>query len=89
MSKYYIVNEVDRPCERLVAVLCKDGYLRYVHGDLAAHPPMLFEPAAATSLEDFGLVFSERRSDSRIALLAVQVDKSKAIYRTGAGGVRR
>lgn len=45
MSKYYIVNEVDRPCER--------------------------------------------RSDSRIALLAVQVDKSKAIYRTGAGGVRR
>ena len=55
MNKLYIVNDIDRPHERLIAEE-REGLLYYIHPDLRdewASQPMSM--ADATPLSDFGL----------------------------------
>lgn len=56
MSRFFIVNEVDRPCERLIAEK-RGEFLFYIHPDMQEdwHDcPM--ETKDATPLESFGVV---------------------------------
>jgi hypothetical protein len=34
VDRYFIVNDFDRPCPRLIAYMCDDGNLRYVNRDV-------------------------------------------------------
>lgn len=36
--KYVIINDFDKPCARMVAVVCPDGAARYIHPDLVDDP---------------------------------------------------
>jgi len=57
MNKYYIVNCVDRPCERLVAIR-NDDMLHYIHPDMLKHSAMGVR-LDSTLLEDFGFDITE------------------------------
>lgn len=57
--KYYIVNDIDRPCERLVAVEL-DGKLNYLDRSLRRYDSMGM--GKATPMEDFGFTVTEKDS---------------------------
>ncbi len=52
--KYVIINDVDRPCERLICERQPDGSYRYIHPDHKHHPPM-WAGTTATPLKFFGV----------------------------------
>jgi len=52
--EFYIVNEIDRPYERLVTALIPGKGLRYIHPDLADFPFLAYHEDTATSLRAFG-----------------------------------
>lgn len=55
---YYIVNCVDRPCERHIAEMRADGLLYYIHPDLAnAEHYAGMGNRGATPLGEFGVTF--------------------------------
>lgn len=78
--EYYIVNEIDRPCERLVTVE-RDGLLYYIHPDLVHHKGGMSKEQA-TRVEDFGITV---RESGRCAFFT-QTKKSRVLY--SEGGVR-
>lgn len=57
MSKFYITNSFDKPCERLITELAEDGLLYYIHPELREKwkNTGLSLRDEATAVEDFGL----------------------------------
>jgi hypothetical protein len=55
-EKFYIVNEFDRPSEKLIAEKREDGKFYYIHPDLKSWPGM--SPTDPTPLSAFGVVFT-------------------------------
>lgn len=85
MNNFYIVNEFDRPCEKLIAEMWADGKLHYVHPELrkGGRDYGGMSPDWATSLAEFGV---EVKIENGFFKGEVVRDSS-ALYEDG--GVRR
>jgi hypothetical protein len=84
-TSYYIVNEFDRPYERLIAAMGADGKLYYISRvddpSLMRFDGMTAE--RATPLEDFGIRIEEDTPVQGKVTFTL-VAESKALYRDGS-----
>ena len=60
--QYFIVNYIDRPYERHIAVK-KGDWLCYIHPDLRGYVRLYFNEKEATRIEDFGFEVEENIID--------------------------
>jgi hypothetical protein len=78
---YYIVNEIDRPCERLIAQMQVDGTLNYVNPEMRGKKQYLGMSADdATPVEDFGITLTLHKNGLRGSH---DPEKSEATYKDG------
>lgn len=77
-NRFYIVNECDRPCARLIAERIQDGKLSYINTELRKQYPSM-SMKYATPLESFGIEFII----SGGFLIGGLIRDSKAKYRDG------
>lgn len=80
MSKYFIVNDIDRPYERLIAEMQDNGTLCYVHPEMRKYKEYKNMSAdRATQLEDFGITAVETENE----IFFVKTMNSLAKYSSG------
>jgi hypothetical protein len=78
-DRYYIVNEYDRPCERMIARL-ENGRLYYLDPDLRAEFAGGFVPdGRETELSRFGLYLTTYRDN----LVGLKIRSSMVTYQDG------
>lgn len=80
MSKYFIINTVDRPYERLITEKKEDGKFYYVSEELAdRYAEGFIGSDSTTDLETFGFMIEEDEGEIRFR----QVKNSEAMYSDG------
>lgn len=79
-NRFFIVNEVDRPTQSLIAEL-RGGKLHYIAENLIDFPPMF--PDRATPLERFGVGLHLRETETERILTGSIFGPSQATYQGG------
>lgn len=94
MNRFYIVNSIDRPHERLIAevVPCPENdlhlKLRYVHPDLIDYPLMSLTPEA-TPVADFGIECAIWVSEAGTSVTLAGRTVGKSVVKYPNGDIRK